>query len=106
MEKLRRALWIYGGALLDCLRYGVGRVAYHVRKRREQRQYCKRCGCTTNVVWKLRDDTWNRVVRGRYKVLCFECLLELVHEENVKLTTSDFVLLERPFEKYIGGDRA
>jgi len=82
MGKLHRALWIYGGALLDCVRYGIGRLAYHIRKRREreQRQYCKRCGRATSAVW----------------ILCLECLAELAQERYAELKASKPVHVERP----------
>lgn len=46
-------------------------------------EWCKRCGRRNCVGFNVPDDVWERVVRGRYSLLCTTCFDELAQDAGV-----------------------
>jgi hypothetical protein len=46
----------------------------------DQRELCKRCLRRSCVGFRVADDTWNRVIQGRWNVVCLPCFDELAYD--------------------------
>jgi len=75
--------------MLDAVRRLFWRIRLAANCNRARRklthEICKRCGKEHKEVWRATDDSWNRIVAGRYRILCMRCFVELARKAGCEV---------------------